>query len=188
MLSCSGQVDEVIGNGRPSGDPNPAAARALLRSRTGFGCPRFGDTILCGPSSAPAFVKDLSARFEDMARPLWSAGAPLDGQGVRIIAVRLDPGTYAFVPHASWSLAVALQSISQDAGTAQLQGYGHGLLFEGSDATRLRALRAMYVAGNYRQQGVPGLPVDGEGGAIYLLFIRDALPFEDTSGIVRPSF
>src|SRR5882762_876832 len=144
MLSCSGQVDEVIGNGWPSGDPNPAAARALLRSRRGFGCPRFGDTILCGPSSAPAFVKDLSARFEDMARPLWSAGAPLDGQGVRIIAVRLDPGTYAFVPHASWSLAVALQSISQDAGTAQLQGYGHGLLFEGSDATRLRALRAMY--------------------------------------------
>jgi len=25
--------------------------------------------------------------------------------------------------------------------------------------------------------------LDGEGGAIYLLFIRDALPFEDTSGI-----
>jgi hypothetical protein len=75
---------------------------------------------LCGPSSAPAFVKDLSSRFEDRVRPLWSAGAPLDGQGVRIIAVRLDPGTYGFVPHASWPLTIALQSISQDAGTAQL--------------------------------------------------------------------
>jgi hypothetical protein len=143
---------------------------------------------LCGSSAAPAFVKDVTARFEELIRPLWNAGAPIGDDGVRIIAVRLDPGAYAFVPHASWPLAADLKRISQDPGAAQLQGYGHGILFQGSDATQLRALRTIYQGGNYRQLGVPGLPVDDRAGAGYLLFVRDALPFEDSLGLVRPSF
>jgi hypothetical protein len=35
---------------------------------------------------------------------------------------------------------------------------------------------------------VPGLPIDGAPGEVYLLFIRDVLPFENPSGLVRPAF
>jgi hypothetical protein len=142
---------------------------------------------LCGSSSAPDFLKDVTARFADIVRPLSTGGGALQDQRVRISVVQLDPGAYDFVPHAAWPLAVALQGIAQDQGTAQMQGYGHGLLFQGADAEKLRALRATYVAGSYRQLGVPGLPID-DGGQVYLLFVRDVLPFEDASGLVRPSF
>jgi len=63
--------------------------------------------------------------------------------------------------------------------------YGQGLSFSGDDAAKLREIRATYRAGNYQQQGVTGIPFD-EGDQVYLVYFRDALPFEDANGLFRP--
>jgi hypothetical protein len=140
----------------------------------------------CKVSSAPAFLGDLVAHFDDIITPIWAAGTPLQDTGVRVEAVQADLRQYDFVTHLSWPLAAPLATIAVDLLTASHQGFGHGVSFQGEDAARLRALRATYDAGNYRTLGVYGIPID-DGGQGYLVYLRDSLPFEDGNGLVpRP--
>ncbi|MBS2024068.1 MAG: hypothetical protein JST92_16825 [Deltaproteobacteria bacterium] len=140
---------------------------------------------VCDRTSAPATLKVLCSAWTSQVSALWQRGVPLEAE-VWTVLVRMDSGTYPSIPHASWPLSVPLATLSINVDAASNLGYGEGVHFLGSDAKALRSLRTMYQDGNYRTQGVLGLPVDGEKDAVDLLFLRDALPFEDSRGLVRP--
>ncbi len=94
-------------------------------------------------------------------------------------------------PTAAWPLAADPATLAEGTDALAANDYGKGHLATGADAAALRALRRQYV------QAHPGgfptvldfIPIGAAGGNTvpqYLLFVRDATPFESASDGLIP--
>lgn len=152
-----------------------APTRAIYSRTSSTGC--------AGVGSLFDAAWDLVA---SRAEGLWAAGVPMQG-AVHVSAVEsgILPGIRE--PYL-WPLERPLAELlldETDEATTEAFQLGVSTLIPQPDADLLRALNAQYLA---EREETPGLFADGmqadDGTTIAVVYLRDALPYEDESGLL----
>ena len=141
----------------------------------------------CGYPGGPAPALDPREPLRTFAANLYSRGAALAGP-VRFALVRrtaeLRPGEEdKFRGGQPWPLAGAPANVA--AMPSQTEPYPLVPIHvaSGADAVTLGSLRAALLAGTIGNGQF--IPIVENDGALYELYVRDVLPFEDESGMVK---
>lgn len=139
----------------------------------------------CRGTAGSKFSADWKV-LQDSAVTLWEQAIPLD-QGIHVAAVSASsaaPG--GPVPYA-WPTGIDLGSLILDPQQASLNSTGLSQLVELPDATQLRQLRDQYLGDVKAEPGAyvnwDGLEVT-DGTRVAVVFMRDALPYEDPKGLL----
>jgi hypothetical protein len=157
---------------------------SLLR----FGATRIVITSACGVPDRAAAVTWL----EDAARRSLSAAyatAEPVGGSVRFVLVAEPPDVIwpplVAAAAAPWPLAVAPETLALSSDAAQRYQPGSSRALAPPDAERVRELRRRFFAAGGGPLSGGFIPVLGTAGARYQLFVRDAIPLEDTTGLLH---
>lgn len=135
-----------------------------------------GCSAFCMGEHVPAVVQQMRDAFPLVVAELWAAGVSAPS-AVRAVAFQRDE--VPNVSYVEWPLARPISDfVRMDS------AYGEGVLEEDAAAV-LKELRASFVRGDH---GPFRNTLDvTSGGSYYEVYVRDALPFEDETGIVRLS-
>ena len=136
----------------------------------------------CAGEPVPAGLQTAAAEVSVIAAELWASGAAVTGD-VRYFVVREEFPVP--VPYLDWPLALNVSDIATSELDAASGSWGRGRSATGPDAASLRALRSQYLSSTTPEL-VPHIPVMDANGDRYKVFLRDSLPQEDASGLVRP--
>jgi hypothetical protein len=157
---------------------------SLLR----FGATRIAIISVCGgPDRADAvtWLEDAARRSLSAA---YATAEPVDGS-VRFVLV-VEPSDVIWPPHITaaaqpWPLAVAPETLALSIDAAHGYQPGSSRALAPPDAERLRELRRRFFAGGGGPLTGGFIPVLGTAGARYQLFVRDAIPLEDATGLLH---
>lgn len=122
---------------------------------------------------APAPMRALVEDLKEMTVRLYELGEPYVGAAVRVASQRVGESESEPVLWAGRESPGAWETAA---------GFGGHARVEGEDAALLRQLRAGYLASGR----LPEPLVVREGDILWALDVREALPFEDARGLVRP--
>jgi hypothetical protein len=154
---------------------------------------RFADeqiriTALCNNTDTSESVLWLRDVVKNHLTALWDGGAAVTGPA-RYVLVS-DPGSIwsssVTDSAAVWPLGIPASSaaISLDDASAYEPGTSK-LASAGADADALRVIRRNFVGAGKLPLTGGFLPVLGDDGAHYQLFVRDSIPLEDASGLLH---
>lgn len=131
----------------------------------------------CDVPDVPAEVKAMRDELPIVIQELWDRGRAIVSS-VRAVAVPAEPGPG--VPFVEWPLARPIADFLR----TDAVGFGEGTLEDDvASAQALEDLKTSFLRGDHGAFVWDALPVTS-GGAYYLLYVRDALPFEDERGLV----
>lgn len=174
-----GEWGELAGAWHNSSAVFDADATVFYDQRNRIACS--GD---CDGSETPDAVHEMTKEYPATLLNLWERGTPTHG-AFRATAVVIDPpDNYSEVPDFAWPLSREISQFAVSELEATALGYGAGVLLD-EETDRLRDLRESYRSSPVRR-AVDHLPVKDAEGVRYRLYLRDTLPFEDESGLVRP--
>lgn len=125
---------------------------------------------------APEPMRVLVDELESWTARLYATGAPFMGEAVRVSSYRVESSEHEPV---MW---LGRQSPAMWEADAAVR-FGGSALVRGEDAVLLRELRQAHISGGY----APFAVVVRDGEELWALNIREALPFENDEGLVRPS-
>ena len=136
----------------------------------------------CSWNGAPSQIRVLYERIDSWLTKLYSQGQEMTGW-VRMAVVDETDGNptwdYGTAP---WPLA---DSITSYARPVAILDRGTSTRVDQPEADLLRDLRRRQRLGEFSPPFAGGfIPIRGENGHLYGLFLRDGLPFEDEKGLV----
>jgi hypothetical protein len=137
----------------------------------------------CIGAPVPPELQGVAGGLADLAAELWSAGVPVSGD-VWFVLVREEVSELP-VQYWDWPLAADASGLAIGELEASELAWGHGHRASAADADALRALRAEFASSPVAEL-VPHLPIKDARGDRYKLFLRDAMPYEDEAGLIRP--
>jgi hypothetical protein len=151
----------------------------------------FSTTTIRNQHSTARCVGTPGARFsaawaviEDRAADLWARAKPLT-QGIHLAASEAPSEAPGGSPPYQWPSGYSLDAYMLDGMQAFLNTPGSSKLIPAADAPTFRALRDQFIAD---VAAAPVLYQDGQkmtdGTRIALVYMRDALPYEDASGLL----
>ncbi len=118
---------------------------------------------------------------------LWTSGAPVGGP-VRLRVVRQPADVPNNRPKVSWPLQIDIESVAIDLATdinLSLEDPGY-LVDADPGISVLRSYREQLLAGSLSEFVGQELIISIEAnGAVYNLFFRDTVPYEDDQGLLR---
>jgi hypothetical protein len=168
----------VLGDCAPVAGQADVSVRTIVSAKTPARCPTTGARFDAAWSSIQA-----------LANTLWQRGEPMDGP-IHVSAVGARDGAAGMLPY-SWPLAMSLGSFVVDPGKdgSNLATPGISrLVTELSSTKSLRTLRDQYLTDRGAR---PGLYVSWDGLKVtdsvdtVLVYFRDAIPYEDASGLLQ---
>jgi len=127
------------------------------------------------------------AAVQTIARTLWNQSVPLDGP-IHVSAVEAPFDNTGSAKPYDWPITTPMASFLIPDGRGQFASGASRLVMEPDAAKKLRAMRDQYLADRGTK---PGLYVNWDGmkvseeGKIALVFMRDALPYEDARGLLQ---
>lgn len=138
----------------------------------------------CGSAPVPSELQATARDLGQIATDLWMTGNPVTGD-VRFVLVREETSEVP-IQYLEWPLAIEPSTLSISESEAAQLSWGRGQIASNQDADSLRALRA-----GFRDSPlvglVPHIPVKDSNGFRYKLFLRDTIPYEDETGLIRPN-
>jgi len=169
-------------DGERAADPRGLTHPGYVDVWTPDGSARCGGRCDGGSSELRSIVE--SSR--DLTRRLHDAGERFTPDAMRAIVIPFDPPPGAF--HVSeWTGPTPLSALATsavDAATTALRRGGH-VRVSGDDAAAMAELRETYRSGTFDSFSYQFLPLSSDG-SLHRVYARDALPFEDDRGLVRP--
>jgi hypothetical protein len=131
----------------------------------------------CG-AGCPEVVSSAISAARSLTAHLWAAGSPLPAEAPMRWRADVDTGSVTAFPVEEW------QGVAELGGVVEpTAGVGDAPLVSGADAALLRSrLESLYAT----YAGLPVVAFYTEGDIRYRVYARDALPFEDERGLVRP--
>lgn len=174
-----------LGDVGPLGDCAPKAGQFDVSTRT------------IAVPAASARCSSTGTRFDaawsalgSLAQSLWQTGTPMGGP-LRVSAVAAPDGASSSPPPYRWPIASPLGGFilepGKDGMSLNQAGASH-LLSDEQDANTLRAMREQYLLDRSAQPGLysnwDGLKSTDDADTA-LVYMRDALPYEDASGLLR---
>jgi len=124
------------------------------------------------------------ATMQTIARASWQAGAPVDG-ALHVSAVSVSSA--GMPPPYAWPIAAPLDTFVPAAGDLFKSGVSR-LVDDPDSARKLRAMREQYLA-DWTAQPMPGvanaLAATDQSGLAFLVYMRDAIPYEDAQGLLK---
>ena len=152
---------------------------------------RFADERISGPVCGLANdhpLHTLNEAFAQQVQELYAAGTPVSGK-VRYLLIedngeaRLD-ARRPFI----WQLNIPADAVPLSKEEATFYRGGNSQQATGTDAERLRGIRTTTANGTLPNgTTLDFTTIAGPDNTLYLLYIRDALPFEDDSGLLPPT-
>lgn len=132
--------------------------------------------------SAPPELRELSETRTEFLESYWERGTPYVGEAVRLLVVnhsRTQQEPYA------WPLAPRPFTDFMRAENLAVEG---GMSFEvsGPDADALRTIQSHFLANAPEIERPRPIPIEDTDGNHAGLLLREALPWEDAQGLVRP--
>lgn len=157
---------------------------SLLR----FGATRIVISSVCGGLDSAAAVTWLEDAARRSLSAAYATAEPVAGT-VRFVLVAEPPDVIwpplVAAAAAPWPLAVAPETLALSSDAAQRYQPGSSRALAPPDAERVRELRRRFFAGGGGPLSGGFIPVLGTAGARYRLFVRDAIPLEDTTGLLH---
>jgi hypothetical protein len=139
----------------------------------------------CMWTGAPSQIVPLFAAVVGWVDRLAQAGSNMTGP-VRVLAADVTASMPTWMwGAATWPAATPLASVMVT--NPSTVDFGQGHVLQGDDATAVRALRDDQHAGKYSPLSAADfVPVREADGGLASLFVRDDLPYEDATGLIRP--
>jgi hypothetical protein len=139
---------------------------------------------LCRGAPVPNDLQQLAQTYPDDLERLWTSGVPVESD-IRYMLVRATTNQPPALGAFDWPLTEAtFTAAALTAAQAADAPYGSGHLAQGADAVTLRDLRQRYRTSDIGRQ-LPFIPVWASDGGWYQLYLRDTLPIEDPTGLIR---
>jgi hypothetical protein len=139
----------------------------------------------CTWAGAPTEIAPLFASVVGWVDRLANAGAPMMGPMRALAADVTDSWPNWTWGAAMWPLSTAVDTFL--VANPTMVSFGEGHLVTGADATALSILRSNEYADQYSPHAAAGdfIPVRSANGRLIAVYVRDDIPFENASGLIR---
>lgn len=132
--------------------------------------------------SAPEELQELSSGLSDFLAPYWEQGTPFRGEAMRLVIVEYSRTAHEPSP---WPLSTPVSEFMLPAD--EPLDIGRSFEVTGPDAEALRELQADFLARTPEIDRERPILILTEDGQHVGLLLRESLPWEDHTGLVRQS-